>query len=310
MAGSSDAALQMADFSIQSDSVDVEQIMERIRARIREKRGVDYTEQEVQDLARVKLETFLDPRVVRSDLLEHYRRGQPSTPLPDLPLPPPPPDNYGFEADTIYASSRSLAGRIIALARKVLNPVLKLFFNPNPIIQVLHMQSAINAYYAQHIGRPFEQLDRMRQRFATRDDLDALNYEVLNNLVVEMTRLSIEVKNLKMRVESLSGRLDFDERRARALESAVQYRAPAAGGAPGPAPAQPDQERAPAATETAGQRARRRRRRRRRGGTSGEGAPQAGQDVFQGGAADTAGEDAADASAHDEADEPEDDTVQ
>ena len=31
----------MADFNIRSDSVNVEQIMRQIRARIREKRGVD-----------------------------------------------------------------------------------------------------------------------------------------------------------------------------------------------------------------------------------------------------------------------------
>ena len=34
----------MTDFQIRSDNVDVEQIMRQIRARIREKRGVDYTE--------------------------------------------------------------------------------------------------------------------------------------------------------------------------------------------------------------------------------------------------------------------------
>ena len=42
--------------------------------------------------------------------------------------------------------------------------------------------------------------------------------------MVETTRLGIEVKNLKMRLESMSSRLDFDERRARALEGVVQYR--------------------------------------------------------------------------------------
>ena len=42
--------------------------------------------------------------------------------------------------------------------------------------------------------------------------------------MLETTRLGIEVKNLKMRVESMSSRLDFDERRARALEGVVQYR--------------------------------------------------------------------------------------
>src|SRR5437016_3840241 len=71
----------MADFNVRSDSVDVEQIMRQIRARIREKRGVDYTEAEVQQLAKVKLEKFLDPRGLRSDLLEQFRRRE-FTPSP------------------------------------------------------------------------------------------------------------------------------------------------------------------------------------------------------------------------------------
>src|SRR5205085_11602525 len=45
-----------------------------------------------------------------------------------------------------------------------------------------------------------------------------------HNLVLEVTRLGIENKNLKMRVESLNSRMDFDERRARALETVVQYK--------------------------------------------------------------------------------------
>ncbi|HET9834231.1 MAG TPA: hypothetical protein VFP91_21050, partial [Vicinamibacterales bacterium] len=53
---------------------------------------------------------------------------------------------------------------------------------------------------------------------------DQLTFELLHNLVVEMTRLSVEVKNLSMRVESLQGRLEFNERRARALESVVVYK--------------------------------------------------------------------------------------
>ena len=63
----------MADINVRSDSVDVEQIMRQIRARIREKRGADYTEAELQQLATVKLEKFLDPRGVRSDLVEQFR---------------------------------------------------------------------------------------------------------------------------------------------------------------------------------------------------------------------------------------------
>src|SRR5678816_4303942 len=33
----------MADFNIRADSVDVQSVLEQIRARLREKRGVDYT---------------------------------------------------------------------------------------------------------------------------------------------------------------------------------------------------------------------------------------------------------------------------
>ena len=51
-----------------------------------------------------------------------------------------------------------------------------------------------------------------------------LYYEVLHNLVLETTRNGIELKNLRMRVEALASRLDFSERRVRALEGVVQYR--------------------------------------------------------------------------------------
>src|SRR6187401_2320965 len=91
------SARLMTDFSIRSDNVAVEQIMRQIRARIREKRGVDYTEEEIRELANVKLEKFLDPRGVRSDLLEQFRRAQPMHPSPE-------PGNYAFGEQTLYES--------------------------------------------------------------------------------------------------------------------------------------------------------------------------------------------------------------
>ena len=56
----------MSDFSVRSENVDVEQIMRQIRSRIREKRGVDYTEEEIRELATVKLEKFIDPKIGRA----------------------------------------------------------------------------------------------------------------------------------------------------------------------------------------------------------------------------------------------------
>jgi hypothetical protein len=187
----------MPDFNVRSDSVNVEQIMEQIRARIREKRGVDYTEQQLREMAAVKLEKFLDPRGVRSDLLEQFKRRQ-----------PPAAPSFTFDDTTIYETHRG----VLRFIRRLLNPILKLLFNPNPIIHALHTQANLN--------------DVLEKR---RLEIDALYYEVIHNLVFEMTRLGIDTKNVKMRVESIASRLEFNERRARALESVVAYRASSEG---------------------------------------------------------------------------------
>jgi hypothetical protein len=227
----------MTDFTVRSDNVDVEQIMRQIRSRIREKRGVDYTEEEIRELANVKLEKFLDPRGVRSDLLDQFRRSKAAMPAPE---------NFAFEEETLYETHRGF----IRWIRKLLNPLLKLFFNPNPLIQALHIQSGLNT------------------RNAKREELDTLHYEVMHNLVIELTRASIEVKNLKMRVESMSSRLDFDERRARALEGVVMYRPGAA--APLQPPAGAESRPAEGGGDPSDRRSRRRRRRPRRRGDRGE----------------------------------------
>jgi hypothetical protein len=193
----------MADFNIRSDSVNVEQIMEQIRARIREKRGVDYTEQQISELAAVKMEKFLDARGVRSDLLEEFRRMRPPVDSPARP-------NYVFDDKTLFDTHRAP----IRWIRRLLLPVLKLFFNPNPLIQALHIQSQLNTMQA----------EAEAQQLARGPARDQLTFEVMHNLVLEATRMGIEVKNLKMRVESLSSRLEFNERRARVLESAVVYK--------------------------------------------------------------------------------------
>jgi hypothetical protein len=223
----------MSDFQVRSDNVDVEQIMRQIRARIRDKRGVDYTEEEIRELANVKLEKFLDPKGIRSDLLQQYRRAREADTSPR---------NYAFEDSTLYASTRPLLRTI----RRLLNPILKLFFNPNPLLEALHIQSRLNESYNRS---------------------EALYYELVHNLVLETTRLGIEVKNLKMRLESISSRLDFDERRARALEGVVQYRPGAA------VPLQPPTGQGNDLDPDGNERRNRRRRRRGRRRPSGDSGP-------------------------------------
>jgi hypothetical protein len=230
----------MSEFNIHTESVDVDRLMEQIRARIQEKRGLDYTEEQIREMAEVKLQRVLEPKTLRSDLTEHYRRqqqvGQGDEPQSTQKLPP----SFEFDPDTIYRSSRGGLGKLLHGIRWLLRPVLKLFFNPTPIVHALQIQREIN----KQIGNTAE--------------LNALTYELLNNLVVEMTRLSIDVKNHKMRVESIAGRLGFDERRARALESVVQYRSAS------DAPAAPGGKDSSDDTPGGAERKRRRRRRGRR----------------------------------------------
>ena len=172
----------MADLNVKSEGVNVEQLMEQIRGRIREKRGVDYTEQELRELAAVKLEKFLDPRAVRSDLLEQFRKSKP----PEFPV-------YALNEAMLFETHRPA----LRLIRRIFRPVLKLFFNPNRMVQAINEMVAKNQ--------------------EARYNADHLSYEVLHNAVVELTRLGIELRNLKMRVESLAGRLELNERRERAL---------------------------------------------------------------------------------------------
>lgn len=264
----------MSEFTIRSESVDVEQIMKQIRARVLEKRGTDYTEDEVRELATVRLEKFLDAKNLRSDLLEQFRKSRPAVVTEPATIDPP----YVFDDQTLFTSHRGP----LRFMRKLLQPVLKLFFNPNTLNQILHSQAQFNVDLLKREARRKIEFDRSRAEW------NALYYEVLHNLVLETTRLGIEVQNMRMRLESLSSRLDFSERRVRALEGVVQYRPEAVSGdrhetasgegqalgastpmSEGFVPA--NSASGPSADGTASRRRRRRRRGRRGGGSDGPG---------------------------------------
>ncbi len=262
----------MAEFDTRAESVDVTQLMERIRRGIRGRRGDD-DERQARELAEVTLERCLEPRRTRSDLVEHNRR-----------LTPPgrfdrdgqgrslAPEPFEFDENTVYVSSSGgTMGKLIYLIRKLLNPILRLFFNPDPIIMAMMRQAEINSRLLDLLDRVNAEFERTGKKFAAREELDALNYEVTSNLVTEMTQLAVDMKNHRMLVESVAGRLDFEERRAQALESARQARsAPAAGEADG---AESD------GTAAGPTRSRRRRRRSRRRPGAGTGTPSAANEA-------------------------------
>jgi hypothetical protein len=235
----------MSEPNVRADAVDVEQIMRQIRARISEKRGADYTETELRQLASVKLERFMDPQGLRSDLIEQFRKGAPGT---------------GPSAAAGDAAPAGPPPSLYRRLRRFVGSMVRLLSNPYRILALDNRMQTLEI--------------RLQER-------DSLYYELMHNLTLEVTRLGIEVHNITMRVESLASRLDFDERRSRSLESVVQYRPQATSRPQSASPAAaestagPDSRPRPAAVPPApaegsdqggGERRRRRRRRRRRPG--------------------------------------------
>jgi hypothetical protein len=104
--------------------------------------------------------------------------------------------NFAFHADTVYESSRGTLGVILKAIRGLLRPIQKLFWNPNPMISALSRQSDLNNYYV----------------------------HLLHNLAVELTKLNLEIQDLKNRNLQLQGRLELQARREKTLEEMVVFR--------------------------------------------------------------------------------------
>ena len=235
------------------DHVDVDQIMRDIRARISTRHGIDFTPQQIQELAARRLEAILEPRHAKPALLEQMRRaaGEPiEMPAPSAEAESP------FDEASLYESHR---GFVRAL-RKLLNPILKIFFNPAPIAQALTAQTVRNNAAAQ----------RESELYSKQAEWNALHFEIVQRLVTEIARTTLEMQSLVLRVEALDAKLDFSERRIRAMESAPQPSRPLVRQNDAPPPdASPVSAAGPAtpppaaAGENGGDGARRRRRRRR-----------------------------------------------
>ena len=189
------------------DQVDVEQIMRDIRGRIAQRQGIDLSTQQIQDLAARRLESILDPRTIKPSMLDTLRRAAGAAPARRADKAPTEPA-FTFEDTTIYDSHRGA----LRLIRRLLNPLLKLFFNPNPLIRALHLQAQLNVEAAER--------DAHRDRQQT--EWNALHYEIVQRLVTEVSRGSLELKSLSMRIESLDAKVDFNERRVRGIEGTLR----------------------------------------------------------------------------------------
>ena len=165
-------------FEIKSDGVDAEELRRTILRSIEDKKKNDLVSEE-------ELEA-LSERELEAVLQGGELRGALLDELRER-------DahwNYSFDPETVYRSSRGAVGQALETVRRLLRPVQKLFWNPTPMISALSRQSDLNRYSA----------------------------HLLHNLVLELTRLNLEVQELRNRNLQLTGRVEMLSRRAKTLE--------------------------------------------------------------------------------------------
>jgi hypothetical protein len=165
-------------FEIKADGVDVERLRRAIRDRIEEKKKDGLVTEEE---VREIAERALEAVLEAGDL-----RGD----LLDEFRARDERWNYSFGRETLYRSSRGALGGALAFLRRRLRPIQKLFWNPDPMIAALSRQSDLNRYHV----------------------------HLLHNLVLELTRLNLQVQELRNRSLQLTGRLEMLARREKTLE--------------------------------------------------------------------------------------------
>ena len=171
-------------FEIEADGIDVARLLADVHKRIEERRKAGlYTDEELRFIAERALEGVLTGRDLRADLVDEFRARDAQW-------------NFAFDEETLYRSSRGLLGRALEASRRLLRPVQKLFWNPNPLIAALSRQS----------------------------DLNRFSVHLLHNLVLELSRLNLEVQELRNRNLQVAGRLETLARREKTLEGMVAYR--------------------------------------------------------------------------------------
>jgi hypothetical protein len=171
-------------FELEAKGIDVATLLAEVHRSIEERRKSGlYTDDELRYIAERPLEPVLQARDVSAALLEELRARDAQW-------------NFSFGPETIYRSSRGVLGGVLALSRRLLRPVQKLFWNPTPMIAALSRQADLNRFTA----------------------------HLLHNLVLELTRQSLELSELKNRNLQLSGRVEMLARRGKALEDMLAER--------------------------------------------------------------------------------------
>lgn len=131
-------------FRIHGDGVDVVEIMRQIRERIKEKKekGI-YTDEEIEELSELKIQTFAEASEIDSELLRRL-------------LEP----NHGWNISSGYRISThrpGLKGKIIVFLKKLVRPFVRLYTD-----HIVDRQAQLNLYMVYLVHNLTRELTRLQ----------------------------------------------------------------------------------------------------------------------------------------------------
>jgi hypothetical protein len=188
-------------FEIDDPSIDLEALEERIRAAIEAKRGVRFTDEELEELRTARVE----PRPRRADLPRGWLEQMPEvrSKLPEIS--PPPGVDESPTVSLYVTGSEGFRGRVLGLLRRIMRPFYRSTLNLEPVLSsMIEATNEQGAWLSELTG----QLDRWHER----------DLHLLHNLVYELTSLNLELGRVKDRINEVTRRLDMLAERENALE--------------------------------------------------------------------------------------------
>ena len=197
---------QPRESSAPRTNVDVEAIIGELRAKVAEQHGLELSKIQIEELAARRLDAVLEPRDINPRLLDLLREEIGTTVTSEMGTKAPPVSV--FEEADLYESSIGF----LRFMRRVFRPLLLLLLNPLAVARAI----------GNHDQARVETGKREALRLERQTEWNALYYELIRRMVTEQARLSLEGQQFVAHVESLSAKVDFNERRVRQLEGELQ----------------------------------------------------------------------------------------
>jgi hypothetical protein len=202
-------------FEIDDPSIDVEALERRVAAAIEAKRGVRFSDAELEQLRRAELK----PRLRREELPRGWLAEMPAvrSKLPGVVAPPSAALRYRSSApvEDLFATGHGGAkGKLLLMFRRLMRPLVRASLNLEWVLA--RMSSDIvgdvdrqGAWAEKQLSEMTGQLDRWRER----------DLHLYHNLVTEITALRLQQTHMQDRINELIRQLDTLKERERALEA-------------------------------------------------------------------------------------------